>query len=68
MVLQPSLERDYASLDELYGAVQAHAFKESYAVIMRRSKPGYTERPNERAVEGSSRESYGIEQQQRQRL
>jgi len=32
---------DFASLDELIDAVQAHAEKEGYAMVRKRSKPGF---------------------------
>ncbi|CAF9941365.1 MAG: hypothetical protein HETSPECPRED_003215, partial [Heterodermia speciosa] len=41
MILQPSLKRNYASLDELYAAVQAHALKENYAIVIKRFKKIY---------------------------
>lgn len=42
MALQPPPEADYATLQELFVAVQTHAKAAGYAVIKKRSKPSYS--------------------------
>lgn len=41
MLLQLPPEADYPTLQELLEAVQMHASSEGYAIVRRRSKPGY---------------------------
>jgi hypothetical protein len=40
-MLQPPPAEDYPTIDELLKAVQAHAAIEGYAVVRKRSKPGF---------------------------
>jgi hypothetical protein len=40
-MLQPPPAEDYPTLEELLEAVQAHAAIEGYAVVRKRSKPGF---------------------------